>query len=231
MIKIAICDDEISIAKAMEKEMIKLFISLDMNAEVSLITDNQQELISAIRDKQVDALFLDINFKQKGINGIELAKKLRKLDNNFYLTFTTSHPECTFHVFDCKTFDYIVKPATTDKLIKNLKRLKVEFQTNPSFLLNINRNTEIRASDILFIERLLTHSIVHTKNEEFTCSISLKKLITQLPSTFIQNHRSFIVNTEAIQKVDRQQKNLKFLGNKYCPIGKLKLNISKEKGE
>lgn len=222
MIKIAICDDEISIAKTMEKDMIQLFISLDMNAEVCLVTDSQNKLMELIKDKQVDVIFLDINFKNKGENGIEFAKKLRKIDNDFFLIFTTSHPECTFHVFDCKTFDYIVKPVTIEKLTKNLKRLKTEFEDNHSHLLYLNRNTEIRINDILFIERLLTHSIVHTKDEEITCNVSLKKLILKLPPSFRQNHRSYIINTEAILKADKHNNLLKFSNNKNCPIGKYK---------
>lgn len=223
MIKIAICDDEISIAKVMEKEMINLFISLDIDAEICLVTDNQQLLTSAIKEKQIDVLFLDIDFKKKGQNGIELAKKLRSLDNKFYLTFITSHPEFTFNCFDCKTFDYMLKPVTVEKLLNNLKRLQSELECNPSLLININRNTQIRPNDILFIERLLNHSIVHTKDEEIYCNISLKNLLKKLPTTFKQNHRSFIVNTEAIRKVDKQNKVLKFTGNEECPLGKLKL--------
>ncbi len=231
MINIAICDDELSIAKAMEKDMIKLFISLDMDAAVCLVTDNQSDLINAIRNKEIDALFLDIDFKNKGQNGIELAKKLRKIDNKFCLTFTTTHPECTFHSFDCKTFDYIVKPATIDKLMRNFKRLQLEFENNPSKLIKINRNTEIRLNDILFIERLLSRSIVHTKNEEIPCNFSLKTLVLQLPDSFKQNHRSFIINTEAIEKVDKREKIIRFSGNKLCPLGKLNLSTKEKGGE
>lgn len=231
MIKIAICDDEISVAKTIEIEMIKVFISLDMEAEVTLVTDNQEILIDSIRNKQIDALFLDIAFKSNGINGIELAKKLRKLDNGFYLTFITAHPECTFHVFSCKTFDYIVKPATIDKLTNTLRRLKLEFYDNPNILIHINRNVEIRTNDIFYIERLLTHSIVHTNDDEIVCNMSLKQLIKKLPSSFKQNHRSFIVNTDAIHKIDRHSKTLKFSNNKECPIGQLKFFENKDKGE
>jgi len=214
MIKIAICDDELSIAKALEKDMINLFISLDINAEVCLVTDNQRVLTDAIKNKQIDALFLDIDFNGKGQNGIDLAKRLRKFNNEFYLTFTTTHPECTFHCFDCKTFDYIIKPVTIEKLARNFKRLQIEFEDNPSLLIKINRKSEVRSNDILFIERLLNHSIIHTKDEEIPCNISLKILITKLPNSFKQNHRSFIVNTDAIQRIDRQKKILKFANDK-----------------
>ena len=130
MLKIALCDDEIEnikiIAKLLEAEIIKQ----DFDAEISIVTDKQEEIMQAIKNREIDILFLDVDFKNSGINGLEFASQLRKVNKEFFLIFLTAHQRYMHVSFYTKVFDYLVKPISKDILTEIITRLKDEFSTN-----------------------------------------------------------------------------------------------------
>ena len=71
ILKIALCDDELESIRIVAKLLEDEFIRQDFNAEITLITDNQDEILKAITNKEIDILFLDVDFKNGGKNGIE----------------------------------------------------------------------------------------------------------------------------------------------------------------
>ena len=108
MISIGICDDESSSINYTQRLVESSLITIDFDAEISCVTTNQQDIYTKISNREIDILFLDINF-ENGMNGIEFAKELRKVNKKFKLVFITSHFEYAMLAFSCKTFDYILK--------------------------------------------------------------------------------------------------------------------------
>ena len=62
----------------------------------------------------IQLAFLDICME--GISGIELAKRLRSLDENMLLVFLSTSREFAFDAFPVHPFDYLVKPYATEDL-------------------------------------------------------------------------------------------------------------------
>lgn len=89
MIKIGICDDEITIIKAIAKFTESAIISTDFNAEICCMTDNQSVIYEKIKNNEIDILFLDVDFHNGGKNGIDFALELRKINKDFKLIFIT----------------------------------------------------------------------------------------------------------------------------------------------
>lgn len=158
-----------------------------------------------------------------GKNGVEFATELRKFNKNFYLVFLTAHFEYSLLSFKCKTFDYLLKPITASSLISIFKRFKDElFASNNKLFVNIKRGLSIRAADILFIERKQNKTYIHTKNCIYDSSISLNNIYKLLPNDiFIRNHRSYIVNTSAIVKVNKANCKVFFDTSTSCPMGNI----------
>ena len=230
MIKIALCDDNLKSIETMGKIIESILIESEIDAEISLITDNQDDILKSIREKNTDVLFLDIDFKNLGKNGIEFATELRKIDKNFKLIFLTAHFEYSLISFKCNTFDYILKPITHSALKDVFIRIKDDYyhETTPTFI-NLNRNLIIRSNDILFVERKFGKSYIHTKGNTYLSSIGLKELLNKLPDNFDRNHRSYIINRDAISGINKSDKYIIFDSVNSCPLGFL--NAENYKGD
>lgn len=63
MIKIALCDDNLKSIENISKLMESIIIELDIDAEITLVTDNQDKIYDEIKNDNIDILFLDVDFQ------------------------------------------------------------------------------------------------------------------------------------------------------------------------
>ena len=222
MINICICDDEASVLKAIAKVTEAAIITAQFEAEIALVTSNQNDVYKLIENHQIDILFLDIDFNNGGKNGIDFALELRKVNKDFKLVFITGHFEYAMLAYKCKTFDYLLKPIDINKVITIMKRLKEDFSETKFELFKINKDYSLRAKDILYIERNKSKATVYTKDATYETCFSLNNLEHELPSSFVRVHRSYIVNSEQISKISKDEKLIYFSDNINCPLGNLK---------
>lgn len=218
VVKIGMCDDDIKnlkiIAKLLERELIKQ----NFNAEITLITDNQKDIYDAILRRDIDVLFLDIDFKNRGQNGLDFANSLRDINKEFILIFLSAHQRYMHVSFFAKVFDYLVKPLNIDTAENIVNRLKDEFDNNYNKFFHLNKWLSIRTDDILYIERIGNNSIVYTKDNSYSTYLNLERLLENLPKYFVKSHRSFIVNTKKIISIDKKNKLAYFSKTTSCPI-------------
>ena len=222
MINICICDDEPSVLRAISKVTEAAIITTEFDAEIALVTSNQNDVYRLVKDHQIDVLFLDIDFKKEKKNGIDFALDLREVNKDFKLVFITGHFEYAMLAYKCKTFDYILKPVDINKVISIMKRLKEDFSETKFELFKINKDLSLRAKDILFIERNKSKATVYTKDATYETCFSLNSLENELPDSFIRVHRSFIVNSDQISRINKDEKLIYFSDKINCPLGNLK---------
>lgn len=223
MIKIALCDDNLKSIENISKLMESIIIELNLDAEITIVTDKQNIIVEEMKNDNIDILFLDVDFQNGGKNGVEFATELRKYNKNFYLVFLTAHFEYSLLSFKCKTFDYLLKPVSNSSLVSIFKRFEDEFYSSDNkMFINIKKGLSIRANDILFIERKQNRTYIHTKNCIYESSNSLNNISKLLPNdTFVRNHRSYIVNTSAITKVNKHDCKIFFDKSISCPMGNI----------
>lgn len=63
MIKIALCDDNLKSIENISKLMYSVIIELDIDAEIVLVTDNQDKVYEEMKNGNIDILFLDVDFQ------------------------------------------------------------------------------------------------------------------------------------------------------------------------
>lgn len=216
---IAICDDELHIVKAIAKITEASIISNNFDAQVSLATTDQNLVYKGVREHEIDVLFLDVDFNNGGMNGIEFALELRKINKDFKLIFMTAHFEYVMLSFKCKTFDYILKPVDSNKITTVLKRLVADLSDTELGLLKINKDYMVRTKDILYIERNKSKATIYTKDSAYETCSSLNMLESELPDSFVRVHRSYIVNKDQIAKISKENKSIYFTDNMSCPLG------------
>lgn len=218
MIKIGMCDDNFETIKSINLILESQIIENDLDADITIVTDNQKKIFDKIYNKEIDVLFLDMDFKNGGKNGLEFAKDLREVNKDFYLIFLTAHQRYMHESFLVKVFDYLVKPTNKDVISDLVLRLKKEFESSNVLFLYLNKWVSIRTDEILYIEKLGNKSQVVTKNSIESSNKTLDTLLKELPNNFRKCHRSYIINENKILTVDKKDGYAYFSKNLRCPI-------------
>ena len=218
MIKIGMCDDDLNSIKTTAKLLEAEIIEQDLDAEITAVSDNQKEIFDQVYLRNIDILFLDIDFKKSGKNGIEFAKDLRKINKDFYLVFLSAHQRYVHVSLITKVFDFLVKPINRETLSELVIRLKDEFTTNNSLFLHLNRWNFVRTDDILYIEKSGKKSLVVTREFSYPTTKNLNTLLEELPRNFARCHKSYILNQNKVISIDKKSGLAIFGKNISCPV-------------
>lgn len=218
MIKIGMCDDDLNSIKMAAKLLEAEIIEQELDAEITIVSDNQKEIFDQIYLRNIDILFLDIDFKKSGKNGIEFAKDLRKVNKDFYLVFLSAHQRYIHVSLITKVFDFLVKPINREILSELVIRLKDEFTTNNSLFLHLNKWNFVRTDDILYIEKSGKKSLVVTREFSYPTTKNLNTLLEELPRNFARCHKSYILNKNKVISIDKKSGLAIFGKNISCPV-------------
>ena len=101
---------------------------------------NEKEVLEWIKKDIVDIAFLDVQMLQ--IDGIALAKKLKKIDKNIRIIFIANSKAYAWDAFSVDAVGYILRPYKTKDLYKEIEKAsrirpyitkRVEIRTIPDF--------------------------------------------------------------------------------------------------
>lgn len=222
MLDFVLCDDNFNVLTRLEKLLETIFIDGKFDARIALSTTMPEELINYMRNNTVHVVILDIDLKSK-ISGLDLANTIRNHDKNVYIIFTTGHLEYGLMAYKYKTFDYIPKPITRERLEETITRLFEDVSGCVTNFVRLDNNkTIIKQDTIKYIQKDGMKTIFHTDTREYETYSSFKTIMQQLPEQFMQCHKSYIVNTSKIVGIDSASNTI-LLDNKdqgyRCFIG------------
>lgn len=204
--RIAICDDQQS---AIEHTITKVS-SLGLQSEIMSFL-NIADLFQKIKDgEKFDVVFMDIEWdgEQKGI---DFATGLYDLSPKTKIIFITGYPERYSQQIFLKNTNlrgFISKPINAAILQKNLEKIKSEM------ILDANRKLILKfdgivigvdPDDILYIESRAHTATVYATDGGHLCYEKLDALANRLPGQFILTHKSFLVNMDKIQRIERER--------------------------
>ncbi len=218
MLNIVLCDDNLSFLNGLEDMLYKLFVKLNLEANISFKTDCTSKLLEHIENNPVDALFLDITLKTKN-DGLSIAEEIRKINKSLHLIFTTGHFEFVMEAYKFNTFDYLVKPISQDKLGETLLRLIDYLDNSNNRFIKINGTTFINQDDIHYIKKNGMKLVFHTKDNEYETYSSFSKIKNILPHDFVRCHKSFIANVANISHIEANTNTIFFNNSSKCYIG------------
>ena len=197
---------------------------MTIGASIEFASPDPGELLKFLESNPVDVLFLDIDLKSK-LNGIEIAKQIRKNNKHIYLIFITAHFEYIVSAYECKTFDFIHKPFNMTNIEKTIKRLADDIHNNSAKFLNLSNNKQFVNQDLInFIEKSGAKTVYNLNSGIVETYGSFNKISRNLPCNFIRCHKSFIVNIENISNIDLKTgaiffksspESICFIGSKY----------------
>lgn len=219
MLNFAICDDNLNILDRLEKMLESIFTKNNFDASVCFKSDNTDDVLNFVSNNKVDVIMLDINLKSNK-SGLQLAEEIRKINKNAYIIFTTGHLEYAMIAYKFKTFDYLAKPITYERLEETIKRLFEDIKGLPKKYLKIdNKNTIIDESEVQYIKRDGMKLVFHTPTRDYDTYSSFNKFQDKLPKTYRRCHKSCIANITQIKDVEPVSGVITFKDNSTCDIG------------
>ncbi len=138
--KVIYVDDEIALLNNFKMTI----DGLNLVEELSLFRKSEEALKWA-QDNTVDVAFLDIHMP--GINGIELAKRLKDIDINIRIVFVTAYEQYALEAFGVDAIGYLLKPYFKEDVVKELEKAsyisarpkkKIVIQTMPDLLVTVD---------------------------------------------------------------------------------------------
>ena len=169
----------------------------------------------------VDAIFCDINMPD--LNGMDFVKSLVAPP---LVVFTTAYSEYAVEGFRVNAVDYLLKPFGLQEFQRAAQRLKERLESNipaagapavggsPAdvkddilFLKTDYRIVKVSVPDIRYIEAMSEYLKVWVEGEAkpIITLLSMKKMEDRLPDYFMRIHRSYIINLNRIQEVNKNR--------------------------
>ena len=210
--KILIVEDEELYADRLEMLVEKL------EYELVGIVDNSTDALKIIEKNPPDFILMDIHI-QGQYDGIELAAQIQQGFDIPIIFITSLQDDLTFNRaartnpihFLTKPFSDLQLQRTIELTIRNLAQPGAEDWDNDLVFKNhlfikVRQKLEkIAIEDILFIEADGRYCQICTEGKKFLVRLSLQDLSGLLPaSSFIQVHRSYVVNASKILNIDLQ---------------------------
>ncbi len=188
------------------------------------------EARSYLEHDTVDVLFCDINMPD--LNGMDFVKSLAVPP---LIVFTTAYSEYAVEGFKVNAVDYLLKPFGLQDFQRAANRVRERLEEKPvnSQLSTVNsqddvlflktdyRIVKVCLSDIRYIEGMSEYLKVWVEGDSkpIITLLSMKKMEERLPDYFMRIHRSYIINLNKIQEVN---KNRVIMDAKtYLPVGDL----------
>ena len=181
-----------------------------------------------LENDTVDAIFCDINMPD--LNGMDFVKSLAVPP---LIVFTTAYSEYAVEGFKINAVDYLLKPFGLQDLQRAANRIKDRLtesvaaakpttdSTDSLFLKTDYRIVKVNIPDIRYVEAMSEYLKVWIEGEAkpIITLLSMKKMEEHLPNNFMRIHRSYIINLDKIQEVNKNRVIMD--SDTYLPIGDL----------
>ena len=217
--KVIIIDDE-PLARSIVIEYIQNFPDL----VVSQVCSNGYEGVKAIQQYKPDLIILDIQMPK--INGFEM---LELIENPPAVIFATAFDEYAIKAFEAHAIDYLLKPFNQDRFEKAIKKWREQKNSSAGdkqtkqllddVALTAPQNQRIVIKDgskikiipvnqIQYLEAADDYVKIFTAEGFFLKKKTMSYFEQSLQSfQFARIHRSYIVNTQLITRIDAYEKD------------------------
>lgn len=206
--KIVICDDEQNQIEYITSIAASWSTHEGHKCEICTFASAEAFLFEYEEDKTYDILLLDV--EMKNMNGIELAKHIRKDNSRVEIIFITSHFEFIGEGYEVDALHYLIKPISADKLTEVLTKAAEKLSVEPpSVVISCKGQTcKLYEADIIYVESFLHYIVIHTRNKEYRIKESISVFEAKLSDDFYRIHRSYLVSLKYITRISRTSVHL-----------------------
>jgi DNA-binding LytR/AlgR family response regulator len=203
-LKIFIVEDEyinrIHLKKSLEK----------MGHEVKGQASSAQEAIDLLKSTPVDLMILDINLGKEEKDGIWIGEYVSTHYNIPFIYLTAYGTESIVkRAINTSPYAYLTKPFNEVELSASMELAMNRFyldnkkiETKEIIIGNEKVFTKINSSEIYYIESQGNYVHIHTVEKIYKERTTLLAMLNKLQKeSFLQIHRSFVVNINKVEKI------------------------------
>lgn len=202
MTAIAIDDEPIAL------EIVKSHASKVPFLDLKAVFTDAFKALEYLQKEDVDLIFLDI--KMPDISGIEF---FNSLSNKPLLIFTTAYSEHAVTSFEMDAVDYLLKPFSLARFLKACNKANELYTFRNSagtsdhlFIKSGYDQYKVFFEEILYLEATGNYVTFVLPDKKILSRSTFIEATNLVPNDkFVRVHRSFIINKEKIEKVERNQ--------------------------
>lgn len=211
-LRLFIVDDEIP-ARDRLKELLG-DIASEVPTRVVGEAGNGLEAMERVPGSGAHVLLLDI--EMPGLNGLELARHLARLEGAPAIVFVTAHDRHAVEAFELNALDYVMKPVRAARLAAALKKAQAAGAPSPERLARAdprareylsvtdrNRIVLIPVQDVVYLKAELKYVTLRTREREHIVEESLVALEREFADRFVRIHRNCLAARGAIRGFER----------------------------
>lgn len=221
MLKIAICEALPAHQKNLEDNLAQFLVIPYEVQKFSLIAEFNDIFEKSVPD--FDIIFMDIQFPDG--SGIELVQEINVLCPMTQIIYVTSYLDQASEVYTTKHVWFIDKQHINEYLPLALNKAFKALNLLHHSLLTFSWKGvkySIPQKSIIYIERRLRVSEIHTDEQTYRSSDKLSEILARLNDSFAICHQSYIINMLFITDFDKKDVILKH--QHYIPISRSKHN-------
>ena len=200
--KIAICDDT-EIDRNFIKDIVTDWANKSgIKPDIHMFSSAEEFLFEYEDCKDYQILLLDIEMGQ--MDGVSLAKELRKTNDSAQIVFITGYSDYIAEGYEVSALHYLMKPVREEKLSEVLDRAVSKLgKDEKALMLESGGETNlVPIYSIRFIDVRGNYTTVHA-DKEYTIKKTLSDVEKELDERFYRVGRSCIVNLTQISKVTK----------------------------
>ena len=204
MYKVAICEDE----KIQVEECLRYFKlyqdRVDIKFNIDVYKSSEDFLKSEYED--YDVIVLDVLMDK--LNGVELAKIIRKKSTLCRIIFITAMEKYWPEGFKLSASRYILKPLKKEEFFEGISAVITELK-NQKKCVTLNcedKIIKVPLSNIYYLEIYNRKVAIHSDGGVYYSKTSMKKWGSTLsPHGFAHTHNSYLVNMKYIRSLDKEK--------------------------
>ena len=223
-ISILICDDLPEERQNLSRMLRNYEATADVELDLETAADGA-ELLAMWKPERWDLIFLDIYMPQ--INGVEAARRLRKLDDRCEIVFATTSREHGMEGYELHAMDYLTKPflqQDVDGVMDWFLQKRAE-QRRELLLRTQSAEESIPAQSIVYIESRGHTCLIHAADQDISTRKGIDELASELSNAFFRCHKSFLLNLS--HAVQIEEKAFLMDDGSVVPISAANLSRSK----
>ena len=245
MINIIIWDND-KVFVEQVKKILEYYVERDkISAKIKLATIDTSKIIQytektkdAIRDINLYILESELKGKDsKSSMGVELARKIRKLDPLSYIIFASNTDKFFSNSYDysIKASAFFIKPIGSKEFKNLIDNITDEYRTMIERLYNVSygtialtssyRTVILNLTDIIALEYKKPKVIIYTISGKCEIYSTMKEIYERLKNVdgkgmIIRVHNAFIINMINVESVDFPNSIINMRGSIKIPIAR-----------
>lgn len=229
---IFILEDQILQSRALSNILYNIFERNNIYNELIHIYSRPKDLLEAARQSnELKMFFLDIQINRELLSGLEVAKEIRKNDNESLIVFVSTHSELvlTSYKYMVSALQFVEKNSDLDVfkqeiedcLLKYIHKKTTEESFEDYVLINLKSSSmKCNIDDIYYFQTEYDHRISLVGKgirKEFYGTLAK---IEKLHDNLVRIHQSSVANKKYIMKLDSKSRQITMKDGTELPVSR-----------